>query len=106
MFRIIAQYDDVLAGTSRYFNGNLGLYQGVLGLVVVCLLLIYVAKFFLLNMTILNASEKVHDLMMEAVLHSPSGFFDTTPSGILINKFSNDLGLIDYSLFYSLNHTF
>ena len=41
--------------------------------------------------------------MVDAVLHSPASFFDTTPSGVLINKFSNDLGLIDYFFFFPLN---
>jgi ABC-type multidrug transport system fused ATPase/permease subunit len=31
-------------------------------------------------------------------MRSPASFFDSTPSGILINKFSNDLGVIDSSL--------
>ena len=43
--------------------------------------------------------------MVDAVLHCPAGYFDTTPSGILINKFSNDLGIIDYTLFFPLNFT-
>lgn len=31
-------------------------------------------------------------------MRSPSSFFDMTPSGILVNKFTSDLGVIDTSL--------
>ena len=40
--------------------------------------------------------------MINSIVRSPSSFFDTNPSGILINKLSNDLGTIDNNLFYSL----
>jgi ABC-type bacteriocin/lantibiotic exporter with double-glycine peptidase domain len=36
--------------------------------------------------------------MLNSVLRSPSSLFDSTPSGVLINKFSNDLGLLDRNL--------
>lgn len=34
-------------------------------------------------------------------MRSPGSFFDSTPSGILVNKFSNDLGVIDNSLVFA-----
>jgi len=55
-------------------------------------------KYICLNFCILNSSESIHGAMIKAVMHSPTSFFDSTPSGILINKFSNDLGVIDSSL--------
>lgn len=36
--------------------------------------------------------------MINGIVRSPGCFFDSTPSGVLINKFSNDLGLLDNSL--------
>lgn len=36
--------------------------------------------------------------MISAIILSPCHFFDTTPSGILVNRFSNDLGIIDSTL--------
>ena len=36
--------------------------------------------------------------MINAIVRSPAHFFDSTPSGMLTNKFSNDLGLIDNGL--------
>jgi ATP-binding cassette subfamily C (CFTR/MRP) protein 4 len=39
--------------------------------------------------------------MVEGLVRSPTSFFDTTPSGRLINTFSNDLGLLDMTLAFS-----
>lgn len=36
--------------------------------------------------------------MITGIVRSPGSFFDTTPSGMLINKFSNDLSILDNSL--------
>lgn len=36
--------------------------------------------------------------MLESTLRSPTSFFDQTSSGTLMNKFSNDLGIVDRSI--------
>jgi ATP-binding cassette subfamily C (CFTR/MRP) protein 4 len=36
--------------------------------------------------------------MVNGIVRSPGAFFDVTPSGVLINKFSNDLGILDNAL--------
>ena len=43
--------------------------------------------------------------MIKALVRSPCSYFDSTPSGILLNKMSNDLGTIDNNLFFSLTET-
>jgi len=43
--------------------------------------------------------------MIRSIVRCPSHFFDTTPSGILINKFSNDLGVLDSALSFSFIFT-
>ena len=40
--------------------------------------------------------------MINGIVRSPASFFDTTPSGMIINKFSNDLGILDNSLSSSM----
>jgi ATP-binding cassette subfamily C (CFTR/MRP) protein 4 len=39
--------------------------------------------------------------MIEGLVRSPSSYFDTNPSGRLINTFSNDLGILDMTLAFS-----
>lgn len=58
-------------------------------------------KYFVLGTSILLASKNIHERMVEGIVRSPVSFFDSISSGTLINKFSNDLGVIDHSLFYS-----
>ena len=40
--------------------------------------------------------------MIHGLVRSPTSFFDVTPIGQLTNKFSNDLGIMDNALAYSL----
>lgn len=37
------------------------------------------------------AARKFHERLVKAVLHSPIRFFDTTPIGRIINRFSKDV---------------
>jgi hypothetical protein len=55
-------------------------------------------KFYLLYVTLLNSNKNIHEKMVNGIVRSPGSFFDITPSGLLINKFSNDLGILDNSL--------
>jgi ATP-binding cassette subfamily B protein AbcA/BmrA len=36
--------------------------------------------------------------MVYKLIRAPMKYFDKTPSGDIISKFSNDLGLLDYSI--------
>ena len=40
--------------------------------------------------------------MIHGLVRSPSSYFDTTPTGQLNNKFSNDLGIMDNTLVFVL----
>ncbi|XP_070538468.1 ATP-binding cassette sub-family C member 5-like [Ptychodera flava] len=50
----------------------------------------------------LNASSKIHDQLLKKVFQSPMNFFDTTPSGRIINRFSKDQDEVDVWLPNSL----
>jgi ATP-binding cassette, subfamily C (CFTR/MRP), member 1 len=51
----------------------------------------------------LNASKILHNDMLKRVLGAPVAFFDTTPLGRILNRFSSDLGVVDEELSQSLN---
>ena len=101
-YRFLADYDNVKAGTSVNFQNNFGLYWGILGLLIVLYSTVLVSKYFSLNITLLKASESIHEKMIESIVRCPGNFFDSTPSGILVNKFSNDLGIIDNTMIFGL----
>lgn len=46
----------------------------------------------------IRASKKVHSDMAKAVLRSPLQFFETTPLGRIINRFSQDMSKVDSAL--------
>lgn len=101
-FRFLADYDHVVIGTSGPFGNDFGLYWGTLSILIIGYFLVLTAKYFTLNMSLLMASTSIHEKMIEAIVRSPGSFFDSTPSGILVNKFSNDLGVIDNNLVFAL----
>jgi ABC-type multidrug transport system fused ATPase/permease subunit len=46
----------------------------------------------------LNASKRIHLEMLQRVLNAPMTFFDSTPLGRIINRFTSDLDTIDNNL--------
>jgi ABC-type multidrug transport system fused ATPase/permease subunit len=103
--RFLAEYDNQRNGTYLLFNKDMGLYWGILGLLQFCYFVIQTLKYFTLNICILLSNEKIHEDMINGLVRSPSNFFDITPSGRLINKFSNDLGILDTGLSFTLTDT-
>ena len=59
-----------------------------------------IVKMYCMVHVLINASEAVHDNMLQSILRCPTKFFDKNPSGNLVNKFSTDLGTIDNILVY------
>ncbi|XP_019854605.1 PREDICTED: canalicular multispecific organic anion transporter 2-like [Amphimedon queenslandica] len=50
----------------------------------------------------LNASMRLHNGMLSNILRSPMSFFDTTPLGRILNRFSKDIYMIDEEIPRSL----
>ena len=46
----------------------------------------------------LRAASTMHNEMLEAVMRAPMAFFDTTPLGRIINRFSADLQVVDIQM--------
>ena len=84
------------------FKGNFVLYWSILGGLVILFFVALVIKYYCLAVTLLNASEANHENMVQAIVRCPGKFFDKTPSGNLVNKFSNDIGIIDNVLFFGM----
>lgn len=50
----------------------------------------------------LDAAKKLHTNLLNNVLRLPMSFFDTTPIGRLINRFSKDVDTLDNVLPWSI----
>ncbi|KAK6480073.1 multidrug resistance-associated protein 9-like [Huso huso] len=79
-------------------NPDLQFYQLVYGMIVVFLLVLSVIKTYAFTKVTLRASSNLHDRMFHGILCSPMSFFDTTPIGRLINRFSKDMDEIEVGL--------
>ncbi|XP_053387287.1 multidrug resistance-associated protein 1-like [Mercenaria mercenaria] len=86
-----------LAGTRDYEDTYLfyllgfalqGILQGIF---------VYIS-FYLALTRMVRASGKLHDSMLKSILHSPMAFFDTTPIGRIMNRFSSDVDIMDNKL--------
>ncbi|KAH9499738.1 Canalicular multispecific organic anion transporter 1 [Bulinus truncatus] len=94
--------DDLLVNTSRSSepeytdreNVYLGVY-GASGIGQGVLILIF-AIIAAIKMT--EAARRLHQSLLENVMRSPMSFFDTTPLGRIVNRFSRDVEVIDNAL--------
>ncbi|XP_022599128.1 canalicular multispecific organic anion transporter 2 isoform X2 [Seriola dumerili] len=66
----------------------LGIAQGILVMI----------SSFTLAMGNIGAARKLHYNLLSNKLHTPQSFFDTTPIGRIINRFSKDIYVIDEAL--------
>ena len=91
-------------------NGNQGVlmvndslyYISIFGLISIVELFSLIFKFVVQFLGAMRGSRVLHKNILEAVLYSPLRFFETTPVGRIINRFSNDLNEIDRGVMPSL----
>ena len=57
---------------------------------------IYIAKFYLIGRLSCNSSLKIFNKMMWNVLRRRMSFFDTSSSGVVINRCVDDMEIVDY----------
>uniref|UniRef100_A0A8B9GD33 Multidrug resistance-associated protein 1 n=1 Tax=Amazona collaria TaxID=241587 RepID=A0A8B9GD33_9PSIT len=94
--------DPVINGTQQYTNVRLGVY-GALGISQGLLVLIYssIAVFgysMVVSIGGILASRHLHLNLLHSVLRSPMSFFERTPSGNLVNRFSKEIDTIDSTI--------
>uniref|UniRef100_A0A667HYB0 ATP-binding cassette sub-family C member 12 n=1 Tax=Lynx canadensis TaxID=61383 RepID=A0A667HYB0_LYNCA len=82
----------VLADTGQH------VYQWVYAGSMVSVLMFSIIKGFTFTKTTLMASCSLHDRVFDKILRSPMSFFDTTPTGRLMNRFSKDMDELDVRL--------
>ncbi|PIK53498.1 putative ATP-binding cassette sub-family C member 9-like [Apostichopus japonicus] len=80
---------------SSYSNG---FYTGFYSLISFTALFANLVGGLSVYWSVLTAGVKFHDNSITSVLRSPLRFFDTTPSGRIMNRFSADLDKIDQEL--------
>lgn len=80
-------------------NVNLSYYLGVYLGIGITFAILGVARRAVVRIYCgLTASKKLHNEMVESVTKSPMQFFETTPLGRILNRFSGDIAELDESL--------
>jgi ABC-type multidrug transport system fused ATPase/permease subunit len=80
-----------------------GYYIGVYGILAVANALISFTNSASSSSFELKAASSLHDGMLGGVIRSPMSFFDTTPAGRVLNRFSKDQDTLDSSLPMNFN---
>ncbi|EXJ72334.1 uncharacterized protein A1O5_04838 [Cladophialophora psammophila CBS 110553] len=92
-----------LYGSNPQVGKYIGIYFafgiGGAGLVVIQTLLLWI-------FCSIEASRKLHDRMAYAIFRSPMSFFDTTPVGRILNRFSSDIYRVDEVIARTFNMLF
>uniref|UniRef100_A0A8C2UHN5 ATP binding cassette subfamily C member 3 n=1 Tax=Coturnix japonica TaxID=93934 RepID=A0A8C2UHN5_COTJA len=83
--------EPVINGTQHNTSMRIGVYAA-LGLLQG--FIVFVSS-FTLAMGGINAARKLHAALLENKFHTPQSFYDTTPTGRVINRFSKDIFVID-----------
>ncbi|XP_039990545.1 ATP-binding cassette sub-family C member 12 isoform X2 [Xiphias gladius] len=76
-------------------NPDLHFYQLVYGLLLVVMVIVAIIRCLFYTHVTLNASCKLHNTMFKRIIDSPMSFFDTTPAGRILNRFSKDQDEVD-----------
>lgn len=53
----------------------------------------------------MNASSTLHNRLIKSIVHAPMHFFDTTPLGRIMNRFSKDIEILDSYMQFLIRYT-
>lgn len=96
--------------TNSVYNNSLGIvasnsfgldqesYIYIYTALIIASILLTSARSTLFMRICMNASKALHNKMFNCLLKAPMRFFDTNPSGRILNRFSKDMGAVDEAL--------
>jgi ATP-binding cassette, subfamily C (CFTR/MRP), member 1 len=94
------------AAETRYPGQQTWKYMGVyLALGIVCEITLVSTLLILVMIIIPRTSRNIHGRLLNAVMKAPYNFFATTDSGATLNRFSQDMSLLDMQLPVALLQT-
>ncbi|XP_077999254.1 ATP-binding cassette sub-family C member 5-like [Glandiceps talaboti] len=91
-------YTETLVSVNLAENTDVSYFVTVYVGILAAVLVFTVLKCLFYVAVSLQASSKLHDKVFLQVFHSPMSFFDTTPSGRILNRFSQDQDQVDVQL--------
>ncbi|MEE6510167.1 hypothetical protein FKM82_029369 [Ascaphus truei] len=91
-------HNETVVSHSMKDNPHMLYYTGVYASSMVVMLLLKAVRGVVFVKGTLRASSKLHDELFRRILRSPMKFFDTTPSGRILTRFSKDMDEVDVRL--------
>ncbi|XP_039343186.1 multidrug resistance-associated protein 5 isoform X5 [Mauremys reevesii] len=79
-------------------NPHMRYYAGIYALSMGVMLILKAVRGIAFVKGTLRASSRLHDELFRRILRSPMKFFDTTPTGRILNRFSRDMDEVDVRL--------
>lgn len=79
-------------------NENLWMYNLVYGMSLIAIIIFFALRSVVTVKVLMRASSRLHSQLFRKVMRTPILFFDTTPLGRLINRFSRDMDEMDTKL--------
>ena len=80
-------------------NPNLWYYQLVHGISLIVMILVGLIKGFIIAHRLLIGSHALHQAMLDRIIKAPMSFFDSTPAGRILNRFSKDMDEGELTMF-------
>ncbi|XP_067851301.1 multidrug resistance-associated protein 5 isoform X2 [Heptranchias perlo] len=85
-------------GQSMKDNPHMHYYAGIYALSMAVMLILKAVRGIVFVKGTLKASSRLHDELFRKILRGPMKFFDTTPSGRILNRFSKHMDEVDTRL--------
>ncbi|KAJ3014895.1 hypothetical protein HKX48_004894 [Thoreauomyces humboldtii] len=93
---VLPSNDDRIGSSRKHGEAvNVDRYLMIYALIGLVSMLAVIVRIFLVYSGSLQASRKLHQDILLRLLQAPMRFFDTTPMGRIVNRFSRDLQTID-----------
>ncbi|KAF9108264.1 hypothetical protein BGX29_001994 [Mortierella sp. GBA35] len=90
------------ASGSLTLSGYLGIYAAF---IVAFVVLSAIVTYFAMVLAIVRAARRLHERLLDRVLRLPMSFFDITPLGRIVNRFSSDVLSVDEMIPWNVFHT-
>ncbi|XP_020669173.3 ATP-binding cassette sub-family C member 5 isoform X2 [Pogona vitticeps] len=90
--------NETVISSSMKDNPHMRYYAGIYALSMGVMLILKAVRGVVFVKGTLRASSRLHDELFRRILRSPMKFFDTTPTGRVLNRFSKDMDEVDVRL--------
>lgn len=90
--------DQIELNQSVYYVLKTDVSLIVYGVLVILVLILSASRAVFFFIVTMRASRNIHSRIFHCLLQAPMKFFDTNPTGRVLNRFSKDIGAIDETL--------